>query len=513
MADITRFFRALSERAYKENNLSDITYAMCEADLKFRQYFLDFFFRHARLDAKEVTIEREHYDRQGRPDFWIEKPKDKTPFIVEVKIWDGKHHFEDYFKILSKGDKVTVESNAWKRLGYIANYSSIKDVPLVGNTRVGEVCRVATWKEFVKGIEHYACYDDPIVAAYVEYVKRVCPFDDFSVCEGWKIDVKDFLDIRRFEENVDAAINDASRYGCKLYRTARRFRSQQWMGQYFEWTIGGNSSLSGKTVWGWLGVYYKNGGAVVCVEFENKPGWGKEICERYANIANDGYLRFCSKHSNGIATDKQKLISFFNNVLQTLQNGNDISADNANLPFCTDWDDKQLDDTQSQSKFLLSMKCLPFVLENYLVTEPFERDVANAGYEFSIVHGNDEEVPESHCGRYFELRRLKNNGAPNDNADKIDEEKLPTYRGWIGVDYNANCHRLNKDGSSRADYGAEPSFVIEIAKDFSGAASLDENSWGWKYCEITNDAMQYEKAMESVRQQLLCLCAKSNATE
>ena len=88
MTDLTKFFDALSERGRKENDLSDVTYAMCEADLKFRQFFLDFFFREANLDAHSVMIEREHSDLSGRPDFWI-TDTDGTIYIVEVKIWNG----------------------------------------------------------------------------------------------------------------------------------------------------------------------------------------------------------------------------------------------------------------------------------------------------------------------------------------------------------------------------------------------------------------------------------------
>ena len=514
MADITRFFRALSERAYKENNLSDATYAMCEADVKFKQYFLDFFFHDAYLDANDVKIEREHTDKLGRPDFWIERKSDGQHFIVEVKIWDGNHHFEQYYDILSGALNPNTSSNiairddmaVWHRLGYIANYESVKNVQVEGTGKVAkEICHVFTWKDFIgeleDKLEHAPCAVDPVCMAYVEYVKRVCPFDDFEVGDNWKIDISDFKAIQSFEENVKGAIAD-SNMGCSLYTTRRKFRSQQWMGQYFEWMLGGD-----KKVWGWLGAYYKDNGAVVCVEFEDVPGWGKVICEQYANLVHDGYLRFCSEQSDKIALDKKGLTDFFNGVLQLLLTDNAIPTDNKS--FCTNLDDAQ----SNVSEKLLSMKCLPFVIENYLVTEEFKCEIVSRGYEFAIVHGSDEEVPESHCGRYFELRRSKKTDASKDNTGSADEEKLPAYRGWIGVDYNANCHRLNKDGSKGTSYQDNPSFVIEIAKDFPGAAELYENSWGWKCYEITTDVMPYSMAMHKVQQQLLNMCAKSNVAE
>ena len=98
MTELTKFFTALSERARKENDLSDITYAMCEANLEFQKFFLDFFFREANLDVKTVKISREHSTEWGRPDFWI-RTADGLLYIVEVKIWDSNHHFEQYFEI------------------------------------------------------------------------------------------------------------------------------------------------------------------------------------------------------------------------------------------------------------------------------------------------------------------------------------------------------------------------------------------------------------------------------
>ena len=41
---LDRFFEALAERLSKENHLSDITYALCQSDKVFLQFFLDFFF-------------------------------------------------------------------------------------------------------------------------------------------------------------------------------------------------------------------------------------------------------------------------------------------------------------------------------------------------------------------------------------------------------------------------------------------------------------------------------------
>ena len=44
--------RGLSERMWKENDLSDMTYALCVGNREFFQFFLDFFFRDRHLNAE-----------------------------------------------------------------------------------------------------------------------------------------------------------------------------------------------------------------------------------------------------------------------------------------------------------------------------------------------------------------------------------------------------------------------------------------------------------------------------
>jgi hypothetical protein len=48
-----KFFRKLSERLNKENNLSDITWALCESSEQFKNLFLEYCFD----DEKIVNID------------------------------------------------------------------------------------------------------------------------------------------------------------------------------------------------------------------------------------------------------------------------------------------------------------------------------------------------------------------------------------------------------------------------------------------------------------------------
>ena len=467
------------------------------------------FFKDAHLDARKVTIVREHSEVLGRPDFWIRSESGKV-YIVEVKIWDGHHHFSQYYNLLNGKDAALDEMtdpSIWKRIGYIANYDSIRDVGVDNSGRkAGDLCSVTTWKDFHGALLRYDYFDDPTIAAYAGYVKRVCPFDGFMLDDGWKIDMKDFRAVKNFDTHLKEVI-EPSRYsqgksdssgveGVKLYTgSPRRFRSQQWMGQFFEWSIK-KGDLSDKTVWGWLGVRYTDAGAVVCVEFENSPGWGDLVCKRYENGIQDGLFEVYAVDSERAGSDEVSLMNFFTEVLKAVQDGSVLSAKDDGT-FTIDLNRAE----EHLSKSLLAMKCLPFALENHFITDDFMHDIGKAGYEFAFVYGSDQEVPDSHCGRYFELRRKE-----------LVNDKSAGYKGWIGVDYNAKCYRKCPDGSQGRNYGDSPSFVLELAKDFPGAepSELYDNSWGWKCAEIaTDDAKRWQDAFAKAREQLLEICVKN----
>lgn len=475
MTDVSKFFTALSERAYKENDLSDVTYAMCEADLSFRQFFLDFFFP-SQLNASEVTIQREHSTDCGRPDFWI-RTKDNKLYIVEVKIWDGSHHFEQYFDILKgekelgnlqDGDKIGV----WCRLGYIANYEIKYEVQeaykVCGKGVAKDLCSVRTWEEFSEELKKYQSLNSPLVEAYAAYLARVCPYDDFSVEQNWKISIDDFKFIKELDAAILTVVSN-EKLGLKKYTSCRRFRSCEWMGHFFEWTPDPTNKPTEK-VWGWLGVYYKNSGAVLCVEFEDREGWGKLICDKWRVYVKDGSLR-CYATNEWDDKDENvenAVFGFVSNVLNFVKEGclNSITFEA---------------DKAHKSKKVLAMKALPFVLRDWL------KGFIHGAYDVVLSEGSDAEVPQSHCGRYFEIR-----GRGTDE-NYIEGKNL--FRGWIGALYNVACHRVPKENAG--NYGDQPAFVLEVERNFVEKVPEGwvENNWGWISREIVGG--DWQKTLEN----------------
>lgn len=482
MADLNRFFTVLSERMYKENNLSDITYALCEADVKFRQFFLDFFFHDAQLKASEVTIERETcFKKVGRPDFcmWT---RDGRLYIVEVKIYDGSQHFEQYHSIL----KENRNDEAWKRLGYIANYEEVKDVKIECKPAC-EVCsRVATWSEFVDGLDRYRGFEDPAIQGYVEYVRRVCPYDDFKTPEGWEISAEDFKVVAEFDKALENAIDEQN--DCKTYR--RSTRSMYWLGRFFEWCPNGNAVPSCR---GWIGAYYRANGAVVCVEFEETL-CNSAIFSRFRTHVQNGVLRFYAQKADelvgnggdGQAETGERLDSFLKAVLSSVETGSVEKGVQLTEP------------TVGLAKGLLPMKCLPRLFETSFLSSDLINGLEKRGYEIALSSCREAEVPQAHCGRYFAI------------ANKQEKEGCvgnEPCKAWVGVVYNPKCVRTDGNGSTNANFGKSPAFIVSIPEDCDfgngqkGWAFLEE--YRRKYCVIANGP--WEMAFEIARKRLLNL--------
>lgn len=496
MTDMTKFFEAFAERAYKENDLSDVTYAMCEASRAFKQFFLDFFFGRETLEASTATINREYSEAWGRPDFRI-RAGDVT-YIVEVKIWDGNHHFEQYFNILSgKRPDGGADANEketrkiWSRLGYITNYDTIKNVS-VKTSDGGEVsasklgCQVATWKEFVTELEKYEGLNDPMIRAYMGYVRNVCPFDDFDLqkwVEGEKQKAApfDFTMMRDVLNGIKDAIKLAQEAFKDLdfkgfTRSSRKFIPQYRAGSFFEFNMADR-----QRVWGWLGVYYRNEGGVLCVEFEDKQGWGSPVCDKFRDKVKAGCLRFFLKQETVEEKIKEMIEGFLRQVVSHVVEPN--VRDEEVL-----W--SHLEEEAWKSKPLLAMKAFPMMLEHNLFGGTAIQ-IGDSEYEFSRADGNDEEVPESHCGRYFFLTRNPEGSTSEDstNCDSAEGQK-PSVKGWVGWMYSST----NKDGKMEP-YSKNPRIVIEIDKDFANAKLKKsqrsngwyDNSWGWKCYDVRDN--------------------------
>ena len=204
--DTKVFFESLAERLYKENALSDMTYALCQSDEAFKQFFLDFFFGDGIVEGK-VEMEREASFDAGRPDFCIRAGKEV--YLIEVKIWNNNQHFAQYQSILSEE---MPNEDLCGHLGYIANYKIDKGTLSKEDAAAYEVVcaagkTVKTWKEFVLRLERYSALNDSMIQGYLDYVRSVCPFDDFSLPKDASVNISDFKCIGDFIRGLEEKIN------------------------------------------------------------------------------------------------------------------------------------------------------------------------------------------------------------------------------------------------------------------------------------------------------------------
>lgn len=285
--DICKFFTALSERAYKENDLSDVTYAMCEANDRFKSCFLQFFFGKEFMVNSITKFQREHSKDDSRPDFWIETSNGL--YLVEVKIHDGSHHFQKYFSILkSKNPNICPEENK-KRLGYIAAYKIIADE----KGKPTSDFSVKMWKEFKKQVEEELGTEDPFLNGYVEYLESVT--DGMKVDEKWEFTINDFNQIGAFDVELhEILLTLAQKEIGTEYKTATSYYPLYRKGFYLDGVQVGDRSQCP-----FIGVYFGDENKQqLCVGFEREKNWGDIVCAEYEN--NEYLKRLSVDESEGV---------------------------------------------------------------------------------------------------------------------------------------------------------------------------------------------------------------------
>lgn len=286
------FFKELSQRLYKENDLSDITWAFANSDQSFKIIFMKFFFPDFGEDG-EIALEfiREFSNGDSRPDLYIKT--DKQEYIIEVKIYDRSHHFEQYIKAFPNAKR-----------GYIANYSLQKKDGFV----------TKTWQEFYNyllKLDKNSGINLESLSLYLHYLKSTC-----SLMEIQKINLQSAHTLLSFEKLIENAIGSNPYYNFfEVYKSAKSKINNRY-GSYF----GLQNIENNEKIWIWVGVYF----------FEKKTIIYSEVNEIWCgNIYNNLKLNKSSlSHGNTYEKPfedddilesftfkmKEELFSLFNNT-------------------------------------------------------------------------------------------------------------------------------------------------------------------------------------------------------
>lgn len=257
MSNISDFIRNLSFRFRNENDLSDVTWCMCETSAMFKTAFLRFFFPCIKVSS--VVLQREKSDDDSRPDFYFEY--NGEVYLIEVKIYDQNHHFEQY----TKKFKIPAE-----RLGYITNYPMLK----TGFT-------VKTWTQlYVELYKQIPESEAELWNGYLQFLDCVCRI--YIPTRPMQLD--GMYSLYTFYRCLDEVFaNETENFTTSLYNSRKdtnnggNFLSTPRdgvMGKYFEVTYKGKRI---KKSWGWMGVYFEREEPVICIGFCNREGWGKPI--------------------------------------------------------------------------------------------------------------------------------------------------------------------------------------------------------------------------------------------
>ena len=259
------FFYNLSIRFRKENDLSDITWAMCQSCESFRNAFLRFFFENIDL-TKEIIIEREKSGEGSRPDFVIDR--DGLTYLIENKIYNHSHHFGQYDEAFNVPPS---------RFGYITNYKVLDEEALSRDYQL------RTWEEFYDTLNNNLPEDEEqkqFLQGYLNYIENVCNM--VRIDQPMKLDglYSLFCLVQTFEKLSE---RDEQDFKLSIYSsnsvcgsTASRLG---FTGVNFEVKYKSKQLNVKSQIWGWIGVYYNGPEPVIAIEFYNKPGWGEEFCK------------------------------------------------------------------------------------------------------------------------------------------------------------------------------------------------------------------------------------------
>jgi hypothetical protein len=265
MSIIKDFFYNLSWRCAKENDLLDITWALCQASETFKLLFLNFFFPTVKFN-KINCFEREMRKDNSRADFFIEN--DGQIFVVECKIGDRNHHFEQYTKTY----------NIYKEhLGYIVNYN---DFPRNG-------FEVKTWQQFYNFIENNIPENEEeiiIFEAYLEYLKSVCGIIKITK----KMELNGIYSLYCFNVILKSVIERTTdKFELSFYHTDFQ---KSYYGYKFKVT-----SPNKTDIWLHIGLEFKWESPIIMIGVWDRDGWGKPFAD---------VLTECKKEYSGLYAQK-----------------------------------------------------------------------------------------------------------------------------------------------------------------------------------------------------------------
>ena len=251
--NLNLFFEAMSDRLKNENDLSDITYALCKADDVFRKFFLEFCFDES-IDTDDLI--REYADGSSRPDFYfIDKQNNER--LIEVKINDRNQHFAQYNDQFPKA-----------KYAYISNYVVNREELSEDDKEAFSSWKVKTWFDFYDKLSKATMVEgSELVNGYLQYLKSV-----INIREYKKMDIRKATSLPNFISNL---IKIVSEKGFYEYNGPKSF-NEIYFGKFF---VKDNFYF-------WFGLYLPHG--EIYIGLKNHEYWiSSKIKENLDNNFED----------------------------------------------------------------------------------------------------------------------------------------------------------------------------------------------------------------------------------
>jgi hypothetical protein len=291
MRSTTEFFEALSERLWSENCLSDVTYSLLKTDSNFRDIFFEFCFGE-KLDTVEI-IEREHWGKDNRPDFYFKDEQKNIEYILEVKIGDKNIH-KEYRKTFKNA-----------RLSFIANYEAKGDP--YNAEKIYDY--VNTWYKFIPYLQGRIknIPNKNLINGYIVYLKKLINF-----LEAKSMNLKDTKSLKVFNDVLKKIIDEFPNNALSL-NNSKKPCGVDYSGKYIKF------KKQRKEIEFWMGVYFdkQDWDPYVCIEYKDFSGKPKGKYY-YTEGSEPQYLYLNDEQNKKLNNSKEKIEDQENIILQFL---------------------------------------------------------------------------------------------------------------------------------------------------------------------------------------------------
>ncbi|GHT71756.1 hypothetical protein FACS1894110_25300 [Spirochaetia bacterium] len=234
------FFEYLSERMRNENNLSDITWALCCSSDEFRKIFIEYCFEE---DIQNIeTFVREYSRDDCRPDFFIDD-KNGQEYIIEVKIYDRNNHFEQYDNVFKNAKKAFIANY------YFENINGWK---------------IKTWKEFLQTLEkkfdEFSQEEVNLIRSYYAYTKLV-----INYVEVKPMNLSNVSSIKDFYNILQQVVEECNIVKLHEWNQTKSAFTCNEYGKYLWYESGKN-----KYVYFWIGLHFEDEKIYIYVQYKDK---------------------------------------------------------------------------------------------------------------------------------------------------------------------------------------------------------------------------------------------------